>query len=125
MTKNDGLTTKQRKAVQSLVTSRTIGEAEETCGVSSSTLLRWRKQPAFRAAVREAERELYRDGLRQLLADQQKNLQQIVKLRDEGDKDAVRLRAASTLETALVKRFEGLTLEEIEERIAALEAAQE
>ena len=125
MTRNGGLTAKQRAAVRALVTSRTIGEAEETCGVPPSTLLRWRKQPAFRAAVREAERELYRDGLRQLLADQQKNLQQIVKLRDEGDKDAVRLRAASTLETALVKRFEGLTLEEIEERIAALEAMQE
>lgn len=122
MASSDGLTAKQRAAVRALVTSRTKREAEQTVGVSASTMLRWRKQPAFRAAVREAERALYRDGLRLLLADQADNLERIVKLRDEGDGDAVKLRAAATLERALARRFEGLTLEEIEERLALLEA---
>ena len=124
MAENGNLTAKQRAAVRALVTSRTVREAEQAAGVSTSTMHRWRKQSAFSEAVREAERELYRDGLRLLLADQADNLKRIVKLRDEGDGDPVRLRAAATLERALARRFEGLTLEEIEERIAALEARE-
>ncbi len=121
MAENGNLTAKQRAAVRALVTSRTMAEAEKSAGVPTSTMHRWRKQPAFREAVREAERELYRDGLRLLLADQAANLERIIALRDAGDGDAVRLRAAVALEGALSKRFEGLTLEEIEERIEALE----
>lgn len=123
MTGNDGLTARQRAAVRALVTCRTVAEAEIAAAVSPSTLLRWRKQPAFRAAVREAERELYREGLRRLLADQERNLEEIADIRDYSFRDEVRLRAAVALESALVRRFEGLTVEEIEDRIAALEAA--
>ena len=124
MAENGNLTAKQRAAVRALVTSRTMAEAEKSAGVPTSTMHRWRKQPAFSEAVREAERELYRDGLRLLLADQAANLEQIIALRDAGDGDAVRLRAAVALERALARRFESLTLDEIEDRIAALEARE-
>ena len=124
MAENGNLTAKQRAAVRALVTSRTVREAEQAAGVSTSTMHRWRKQSAFSEAVREAEKALYQDGLRRLLTDQAANLDRIIELRDEGDGDAVRLRAAVALEGALSKRFEGLTLEEIEDRIAALEARE-
>lgn len=115
------LTAKQRAAVQALATSRTVGEAMRACGVPESTLNRWRKKPEFAAALREAERELWRDGLRLLLADQALNLASMMQLRQSGDSDPVRLKAAAHLESALQRRFTGLTLEELEERIAALE----
>ena len=124
MAENGNLTAKQRAAVRALVTSRTVREAEQAAGVSTSTMHRWRKQSAFREAVREAEKALYQDGLRRLLTDQAANLDRIIELRDEGDGDAVRLRAAVALERALARRFESLTLDEIEDRIAALEARE-
>lgn len=122
MADSDRLTARQRAAVQALATSRTIGEACEACGVPERTIQRWRKQPAFMAALREAEGELWRAGLRYLLTDQRENLESLVHIRQGGTSPAVRLRAAVALEAALQKRWSGLTLEDLEQRIAALEA---
>ena len=121
MADSDGLTAKQRKAIQALVTSRSIGEAQAKAGVSESTLLRWRKLPAFRAALRQAERELFADGLRLLLADQERILNRMMVISERSESDNTRLRALARLEAALVKRFSALEIEELEERIAALE----
>ena len=119
---SDVLSARQQQAVLALVTCRTVNEASKMSSVSVKTLERWRRLPAFQAALRQAERDVYRDGLRTLLADQLVNMNRIMQLREKGDNDAVRLRAALGLEAALSRRFEGLKTEEIEERLAALEA---
>ena len=121
MKENDGLTAKQRAAIQALVTCRTIGEAVKQCGVSEATLSRWRKQPSFAEALRLAERELFVDGLRMLLADQNANLYGIMALRNRSESEMVRLRAALGLEAALDRRHAALTATEIEQRLLALE----
>ena len=46
---------KQRKAVEALLTTGDARSAAQAAGVSRDTLYRWLKQPAFLAAVREAE----------------------------------------------------------------------
>jgi phage terminase small subunit len=52
---DSGLTPKQRKAVEALLTTGDVSAAAKDSGVSRESLYRWMKQPAFLAAVREAE----------------------------------------------------------------------
>ncbi len=54
----DNLTPKQHAAVQALLSSVTMTEAARKAKVSTSTLRRWLKEPAFRAAVSQERRHL-------------------------------------------------------------------
>jgi len=49
------LTPRQRRAVVALLTTGDVTAAAKEAGVSRESLYRWMKQPAFLAAVREAE----------------------------------------------------------------------
>ncbi len=49
------LTPKQRRAVEALLTTGDVAAAAREAGVGKNSLYRWMKQPAFLAAVREAE----------------------------------------------------------------------
>ena len=49
------LTPKQRRAVEALLTTGDVAAAAREAGVGKGSLYRWMKQPAFLAAVREAE----------------------------------------------------------------------
>ena len=58
MTKNQTrstLTPRQRKAIEALLTTGDVAAAARDAGISRDSLYRWLKQPAFLAAVREAE----------------------------------------------------------------------
>lgn len=121
MKENDGLTAKQRTALQALLTCRTIAEAIKQSGLSEATLYRYRKDPAFAEALRQAERDLFDDGLRMLLADQRDNLGNIMLLRNKSESEMVRLRAALGLESAITRRHAALTMTEIDERLRAVE----
>jgi transposase-like protein len=46
---------RQRRAVEALLTTGDVSAAAKDSGVSRESLYRWMKQPAFLAAVREAE----------------------------------------------------------------------
>jgi transposase-like protein len=49
------LTSKQRKAVEALLTTGEVTAAAQAAGISRETLHRWLKQPLFVQAVRDAE----------------------------------------------------------------------
>ncbi len=51
----DNLTLKQRKAVTALLTEPDTTAAAKAAGVSRDTLYRWLAEPAFQAALRDAE----------------------------------------------------------------------
>lgn len=51
------LSTQQRRAIEALLTRATVSAAAEAAGVGRNTIYRWRKQPAFIAALRAAERD--------------------------------------------------------------------
>lgn len=122
MTQNGGPTAKQERLIAALLAKPTTGAALEAAGVSETTLRRWRADPVFVAALDAARRELFTDGYRLLVSQQNANLAALVQLRSEAEKESDRLRAAVALEAALVKRFELLALADLERRIAALEA---
>ena len=50
-----GLSPKQVKAVEALLTTGEVAAAAQAAGVSRATLHRWLQEPAFLAAVRDAE----------------------------------------------------------------------
>lgn len=120
----DNLNPKQRRLVAELLAQPTQDAALTAAGVSFSTLRRWRAEPAFVDALSAARRELFADGYARLLGEQARNLEELARLRDDGESESTRLRAAIALEQSLVKRHELLTLGDLERRIAQLEQSQ-
>jgi DNA-binding transcriptional MerR regulator len=59
----DGLSPKQELAVAALVREPTIIKAAESVGVGERTIHHWMKEPAFRAAYRDARRESFRHAV--------------------------------------------------------------
>lgn len=45
-------------AIAALLAASTLGEAAQSCGISTATLKRWRKEPKFAARYAEAKDEL-------------------------------------------------------------------
>jgi hypothetical protein len=60
---SDGLTARQRRAVVALVTNPTVEKAAQAIGIGRRQLHRYAQNPAFRAAVQNAHRELYEEAL--------------------------------------------------------------
>lgn len=124
MAQNGGPTPKQQRLIAALLAKPTTAAALEAAGVSETTLRRWRADPVFVAALDAQRRQLFVDGFRMLVSQQIANLAALVKLRAEAERESDQLRAAVALESALVKRYELLTMAELEARVTALEAAQ-
>ena len=55
MSDDQTLSGKQRKALEALLHTGEVSHAATAAGVSRDTVYRWMKQPAFAAAVRDAE----------------------------------------------------------------------
>jgi hypothetical protein len=64
-----GITPRQERAVQSLLTSPTLGHAALRAGVGERTLRRWlAEDSAFKAAYREARRRVFETAVGKLAA---------------------------------------------------------
>lgn len=114
------LTPKQQKAIAALLTERTNGAAAKKAGISERTLYAWLNEPHFRAALRQAEKNILDDVTRRLAAGQTLALDTLESLVQKARHESTRLRAAvAWLELSLKFR----DLHDIEERLTALEAA--
>ena len=114
------LTTKQRRAIVSLMTRPTIATAAKDCGTSSRQLFRWMKEPHFAEALKAAQAEAMASALRMLttnMASAAVVLQHTMATGTPG----LKLRAALGLINVLPGLREKV---ELEERIAQLEAVQ-
>lgn len=121
MATNGELTARQQRMIAELLAQPTQDAALKAAGVGFTTLKRWRAEPAFVQALDTARRELFQSGYDALLSYQTTNLATLAGLRDGADNENTRLRAAVALEQSLVRRFELLTLGDLERRITALE----
>ena len=113
------LTPKQTTAIVALLGSRTVLDAAIQCGLSERTITRWLGEPAFRAALSDAEGALIDGAVRRLLQLQTDALDAIADVLATGT-PALRLRAAIAALDLVLKLRE---LRTIEQRLAALEAA--
>jgi hypothetical protein len=118
------LTPRQRAAIAALIapTARGVAGAAEAAGVSETQLYRWMKQPAFRAALAEAQGAAIEDATRRLTGLAGQAIEVLAKvMADEEATDTVRVRAATSVIELLLRLKDAL---DFEQRLQALEAAQ-
>ena len=115
----DNLTPRQRKAVESLLTTGDISQAAKAAGVSRETLYRWMRQEDFTAALQEAERQALESLSRALvsLGSQATETLQAA-MSDTKSPAGARVRAADIVLARLLQLRELVTLEE---RVTELE----
>jgi hypothetical protein len=100
------LSHKQEALIAALLSERTHEEAAAKAGISSATLRRWLHLPAFRAAYRQARRELVEAAVGRLQAATGQAVDTLLAVaRDAEAKDSDRVRAAVAL---LDHAFRGL-----------------
>ena len=115
------LTPKQARAVQALLTAKSIGDAAQAATVGERTLGRWLTEPTFRAELSRAEGELLDCATRRLLQLQGKSIATFEAVLDDQEASlALRLRAAGQVLDYLMRLRE---LRNLESRLLALELA--
>jgi len=117
---DNGITTKQQKAVAALLSERTAREAAKRAGVGERTLYNWLADPAFRAALKSAEAGLLDTVTRRLSAGQALALDTLEKLIQSARHESTKLTACVQWLTMYLKFKD---LKDIDERLTALEAA--
>lgn len=115
------LSTKQRTAVEALLTTGEVKAAAAIAGIHRDTLHRWMKEPVFLAAVRQAE-TLALDELSRLLVGLGRTAVVTIAtaVSDPGTPTATKVRAA---DVALGRLLQLRALAQLEARVQALEAA--
>lgn len=113
------LTAKQQKAIAALLSQSTIQKAANEAGVSDRSIFNWLNQPAFSDAYRQARSRMVSQaiaGLQQSMVGALSALQDV--MNDPGNPPSARVSAARTV---LELAFRGAEIEDLTERIKALE----
>ena len=119
MTQKKGqITAQQTKAIEVLLTSRSIQQASETCGLAYKTLRRWMGDPTFKAALIKRESETLDAATRRLAGLGNDAIDTMAKIMTSGENETNKLRAAQSILDNLLRLRE---LRDVEERLSALE----
>jgi phage terminase small subunit len=117
----ENLTPRQRKAIESLLTTGDITDAAKAAGVSRDTLYRWMKDDLFQEALQKGTQQAI-DGLSRSLM--QLGDQAIKTLRDAmTDKMVVTSTKIRAANITLVRMLQLKELADVEARLAKLEEA--
>ncbi len=115
------LTPVKQRAIDAILSTRSIAEAATVADCSLRTLHRWLKEPAFKTALTNAEGELLAAATRRLLHHHDTATTVVLSIMlDKSISAGVRLRAAQIVIETMLKLRE---LRNVEERLSALEAA--
>jgi flagellar motility protein MotE (MotC chaperone) len=116
---NNNITTRQRRAIAALLSTRNVGEAAAAAHVGDRTLYRWLAETGFKAALVQAEGDAIDQATRRLIGLQDAAIDTLTGvLEDQKATAGVRLRAAQNVLDYLLKLRD---LRNVEERLAALE----
>ena len=100
---------------------RDMEEAAKSVGISTNTLLSWMKVPEFQKAYREARRAAFQQSIARLQQGTSAAATTLIKLLLDANTPAtVKARVADSIINHAAKAIE---IEDIEARVAALEAA--
>jgi transcriptional regulator with XRE-family HTH domain len=114
---------KQEAAIAALLSQPTIEEAAKRTGISGPTLWRWLQEPAFQGEYRKARRQALGQAtaqLQQASGAAVRALKEIIE--NKNAPSSSRVMAARTVLEMGIKAIE---LEDVEARLAAIEAAME
>ncbi len=118
---DNGISTKQQKAIAALLSERTARDAAKAAGVGERTLYKWLGEPGFRKALRSAEADILDDVTRRLTAGQRLALDTLEKLIQSARHESTKLTACVSWLNMYLKFRD---MKDIEDRLTALEAAQ-
>lgn len=116
----NGITTKQQKAIAALLSERTIGAAAKKAGIAERTLYTWLNEPDFRAELRSVEKDMLESVTRRLSVGQMHALDTLETLITKAKHESTRRQAAIDWLNLSLKFIDVLNLDE---RLTALEAA--
>jgi AcrR family transcriptional regulator len=120
--KDAGLTAKQWKTIEALLTCRTQAEAAKKAGINEATIWKYFQNPLFQARYREARKEGLQQGIGRLQQLTRKAIDVLEELLDDNSlPPMVRRSVADTVLTHAFKATEMEALQEIEQRLAELE----
>jgi len=109
------------RSIELPLTERNVEEAARAAGIGVRTLLRWLKLPDFQSAYRQARRDVYGQAIARLQQGTSPAATTLLKIMiDPSVPASVRVRAADSVLNHATKAIE---IEDIEARVAALEAA--
>ena len=112
---------KQEEAIAALLTQRNIEEAAKAAGIAANTLLNWMKVPEFQKSYREARRAAFGQAIARLQQGTSAAATTLLKtMIDPATPASVKVRAAEAIFNHAAKAIE---IEDIEARVAALEAS--
>lgn len=109
----------QLAAIESLLICGDVTVAAKAAGVTSKTVHRWLKQPAFSAALRTADQAALETLTKRLVTLGTKAVTTLDSAMDSSHPMAVRVRAADAVLSRLLQLHERVILEQ---RVAELEA---
>jgi hypothetical protein len=112
---------KMEEAVAALLTQRNHEEAAHAVGIGTATLLRWQKDPEFQKAYRDARRAAHAQSIARLQQATSAAVSTLLKVMvDPATPASTKVRAADSVLDHSAKAIE---IEDVEVRVAALEAA--
>ena len=112
----------QLLAIPHLAAGSSIRATADTIGVSERSIRRWLRQPEFAAALREAEKEVWNATVRKLRALGERAVRALGRvLEDPGATPSARIQAARAILDGIAKAEALARLEELEDRVRALE----
>ena len=91
------LTTEQEVAIAALLTESTFARSAAAAGIDMPLLLRWLQTPSFRAAYRQARRELVEAGIGRIQAATGQAVETLLSVARHGRRDGDRIRASAAL----------------------------
>ena len=113
---------KREEAIAALLTKRNVEEAASSVGITTQTLVRWLKIDEFQDEYRQARREAFGQTVARLQQASSAAASTMMKiLVDPNTPASVRLRAADSILSHAARAIE---IEDVEVRLARLEAAQ-
>ena len=114
---------KKEEAISALLMQRNVEEAARAVGVSTSTLVRWMREPQFDADYRKARRNAFGQSVARLQQGSSAAVSVLLKVMvDPATPASTRVRAADSVLDHSAKAIE---IEDIEARVAELERAAE
>ena len=117
------LTAKQQRALDALLREPTVLAAADAAGVSKTTIFRWLSDPTFAAAYKQARGHLLTSTLTALQSASSTAVATLSEvMKDTTAQPSARVSAAKAVLEMSLKAREVL---EVEERLAALEAAMQ
>jgi transposase-like protein len=116
------LSHKQERAIAALLVASSVTAAAQQIGVNENTLLRWLKDAAFQSAYREARRAVVQQAITQVQRATGEAVETLRRVMQDAEAPAsARVSAAKAILETAIKAIE---LEDLEQRIVALEMQQ-